>query len=318
MPPLPKRPSAHPDEAMLDATGARMDAFARDDALRKAAAEAAGFDPDGDDDESHLVQRSAASDNALSVAALDGVADAAAQVGKAGDGGSASGKGGAVVRAPYVRRGALRVELKKACLEWDNGTELLTDASLTVRGWQRLTSVHRCTTLPNDDEAPFLWLGALYQYTWAPFRKRSASLSGCIAEPHFVPARLGRVLSPRATLRHHQVRDGELCMVVGTTGSGKSGLLSAIIGELEPVSGKVASRGAIAYVSQVAWIQNATLKDNVLFGKPWDEKRYAAIIEVPWCPWIQGEVNGRFCRCGSGEVFGCRVCLASAAVSVSG
>jgi ABC-type multidrug transport system fused ATPase/permease subunit len=69
---------------------------------------------------------------------------------------------------------------------------------------------------------------------------------------------------------HLGVRDGELCAVVGQTGSGKSGLLSSLIGEIEPTCGVVATRGSIAYVSQVAWIQNATLKDNILFGKPFD------------------------------------------------
>lgn len=69
------------------------------------------------------------------------------------------------------------------------------------------------------------------------------------------------------------VKDGELCCVVGATGSGKSGLLSAILGELEPTAGWVTSRGSIAYVSQVAWIQNASLKDNVLFGRPFDAER---------------------------------------------
>jgi ABC-type transport system involved in cytochrome bd biosynthesis fused ATPase/permease subunit len=76
------------------------------------------------------------------------------------------------------------------------------------------------------------------------------------------------------------VRDGELAMCVGATGSGKSGLLAAIIGELEPTGGKLRSRGRIAYVSQVAWIQNATLRDNILFGAPLDEARYAAVVHA--------------------------------------
>jgi len=70
------------------------------------------------------------------------------------------------------------------------------------------------------------------------------------------------------------VKQGELCSVVGSTGSGKSGLLAAILGELEPTGGTVTSRGSIAYVAQVAWIQNASLKDNVLFGKAFDAERY--------------------------------------------
>jgi ATP-binding cassette, subfamily C (CFTR/MRP), member 1 len=75
------------------------------------------------------------------------------------------------------------------------------------------------------------------------------------------------------------VSDGELCMVVGQTGSGKSGLLASLIGELVPTEGKARTCGRIAYVSQVAWIQNATLKDNILFGKPFDPVRYAQVID---------------------------------------
>lgn len=78
------------------------------------------------------------------------------------------------------------------------------------------------------------------------------------------------------------VQRGELCSVVGSTGSGKSGLLAAILGELEPTRGTVVSRGSIAYVAQVAWIQNASLKDNVLFGKPFDAERYAGLAIKIW------------------------------------
>ena len=38
--------------------------------------------------------------------------------------------------------------------------------------------------------------------------------------------------------------------------------------------------GNIAYVSQVCWIQNTTLKDNILFGKEYDETKYASVLEV--------------------------------------
>lgn len=71
-----------------------------------------------------------------------------------------------------------------------------------------------------------------------------------------------------------------LTAVVGTVGSGKSSLISAFLGEMEKTSGRVNTIGTIAYVSQQAWIQNATLKDNILFGKPLDKKRYDQIIEA--------------------------------------
>lgn len=60
--------------------------------------------------------------------------------------------------------------------------------------------------------------------------------------------------------------------------TGKSSLISAYLGEMDKLSGKVNTLGKIAYVSQQAWIQNATLQDNILFGKPMDLKRYNQVI----------------------------------------
>jgi len=58
------------------------------------------------------------------------------------------------------------------------------------------------------------------------------------------------------------VKPGSLIAVVGTVGSGKSSLLSALLGEMNKVSGSVNSIGSVAYVPQQAWIQNATVQVN--------------------------------------------------------
>jgi ATP-binding cassette subfamily C (CFTR/MRP) protein 1 len=55
------------------------------------------------------------------------------------------------------------------------------------------------------------------------------------------------------------VQRGSLVAVVGRVGSGKSSLLSGLIGEMRKVSGSVTFGGRVAYCSQTAWIQNATL-----------------------------------------------------------
>lgn len=68
--------------------------------------------------------------------------------------------------------------------------------------------------------------------------------------------------------------------VVGTVGSGKSSLVSAFLGEMDKVSGRVNTVGKIAYVPQQAWIQNATFQDNILFGKPLDQKLYDKVIDA--------------------------------------
>ncbi len=46
------------------------------------------------------------------------------------------------------------------------------------------------------------------------------------------------------------------------------------------MKGNVVQRGGLAYVSQQAWIQNMTLRDNILFGNPYDEAKYNEVIRV--------------------------------------
>ncbi|XP_045534713.1 multidrug resistance-associated protein 1 isoform X4 [Papilio machaon] len=83
-------------------------------------------------------------------------------------------------------------------------------------------------------------------------------------------------------LRNISVRipRGSLVAVVGAVGSGKSSLLAALLGEMDKISGRVNTLGSIAYVPQQAWIQNATLQDNILFGKPLDKSKYSNVIGV--------------------------------------
>ena len=77
-----------------------------------------------------------------------------------------------------------------------------------------------------------------------------------------------------------KVKDKSLTAVVGRVGQGKSSLLSAIIGEMYKLEGSIRVRGRIAYVPQQAWILNATLKDNILFGNAYDPERYRQVLRV--------------------------------------
>ncbi|XP_040856624.1 ATP-binding cassette sub-family C member 3 isoform X2 [Ochotona curzoniae] len=77
-----------------------------------------------------------------------------------------------------------------------------------------------------------------------------------------------------------QIPKGALVAVVGPVGCGKSSLVSALLGEMEKLEGKVSMKGSVAYVPQQAWIQNCTLQDNVLFGQPLDPKRYQRALEA--------------------------------------
>ncbi|XP_063974580.1 multidrug resistance-associated protein 1 isoform X9 [Diachasmimorpha longicaudata] len=86
----------------------------------------------------------------------------------------------------------------------------------------------------------------------------------------------------KPTLRNINVsvKHGQLVAIVGTVGSGKSSLVSAFFGEMYRLSGRVNTRGSIAYVSQQAWIQNATMQDNILFGRAFDKTLYNKVIEA--------------------------------------
>ncbi|CAM1327899.1 ABCC2 (predicted) [Pycnogonum litorale] len=75
------------------------------------------------------------------------------------------------------------------------------------------------------------------------------------------------------------LKTGSLVAVVGQVGSGKSSLVSAIIGELEKKSGYVGIKGSLSYVPQTAWIRNDTIKGNVVMQKPFDDKTYTDVIQ---------------------------------------
>ncbi|EPS42193.1 hypothetical protein H072_3924 [Dactylellina haptotyla CBS 200.50] len=94
---------------------------------------------------------------------------------------------------------------------------------------------------------------------------------------------------------------GELSLITGATGSGKSLMLSALLGEADLLTGSLEMPRALpkalrydsqanpdswilsssaAYVSQIPWIENATIKDNILFGLQYDETRYNEVLRV--------------------------------------
>ncbi|KAJ2832598.1 hypothetical protein GGI24_001173 [Coemansia furcata] len=72
----------------------------------------------------------------------------------------------------------------------------------------------------------------------------------------------------------------QLVAVIGRVGAGKSSLMSAILGEMVKSAGSVTVRGSLAYVPQQAWIMNATLRDNILFGHRFDQELYDRVLDA--------------------------------------
>ncbi len=71
-----------------------------------------------------------------------------------------------------------------------------------------------------------------------------------------------------------------LTVITGPVGSGKSTLLSAIAGEVSDTSGTITCKGIVVYVPQTAWVFSGTIKENILFGKLYDELKYTQVIEA--------------------------------------
>lgn len=77
---------------------------------------------------------------------------------------------------------------------------------------------------------------------------------------------------------------GGLNVVTGPSGSGKSTLLMAILGETLVESGRVSSPKDVAYASQSAWLQNDTIRGNILFNSEFEEMRYNRVINACGLP----------------------------------
>ena len=77
-----------------------------------------------------------------------------------------------------------------------------------------------------------------------------------------------------------QARRGMRVAICGTIGSGKSSLLSCVLGEMQKLSGIVKISGEVAYVPQSPWILTGNIKENVLFGKPYESVKYDKTVET--------------------------------------
>uniref|UniRef100_A0A8D3A8R1 ATP-binding cassette, sub-family C (CFTR/MRP), member 9 n=1 Tax=Scophthalmus maximus TaxID=52904 RepID=A0A8D3A8R1_SCOMX len=94
-----------------------------------------------------------------------------------------------------------------------------------------------------------------------------------------------------------RIPTGQLTMIVGQVGCGKSSLLLAMLGEMQAIDGRVhwskppecemvheanisKNRYSVAYATQKSWLLNATVEDNITFGSPFSKQRYKEVIDA--------------------------------------
>nr|UOF76393.1 multidrug resistance-associated protein [Bursaphelenchus xylophilus] len=85
---------------------------------------------------------------------------------------------------------------------------------------------------------------------------------------------------PSLTGLNMAVPRGQLIAVVGKVGAGKSSLLMSLLGEMERLRGKIGVYGTVAYVPQQPWMQNGSVRHNIVFGKRFDEYFYGRVMDA--------------------------------------
>lgn len=77
-----------------------------------------------------------------------------------------------------------------------------------------------------------------------------------------------------------KINQGEFVAVIGRVGAGKSSLLLALMDEMVRHQGSVKKHGDIAYISQEAFLQNQTIRENIVFGKPFEKSKFDRTLRI--------------------------------------
>jgi ATP-binding cassette subfamily C (CFTR/MRP) protein 4 len=72
----------------------------------------------------------------------------------------------------------------------------------------------------------------------------------------------------------------QLIAVIGSVGAGKSSFLLSLLEELQITKGNLEVKGSIYYLSQEPWVFTSSIKQNILFGMPYEEKKFKEIIQI--------------------------------------
>uniref|UniRef100_A0A8C6Z130 ATP-binding cassette sub-family C member 5 n=1 Tax=Nothoprocta perdicaria TaxID=30464 RepID=A0A8C6Z130_NOTPE len=112
---------------------------------------------------------------------------------------------------------------------------------------------------------------------------KQKALPSCLEPPsRITPSKTGRENSTTTTLQNSSftVKKGKIVGICGNVGSGKSAIISAILGQMNLHNGTAAVDGTLAYASQQAFIFHGSIRENILFGEEYNEQRYNYAVNV--------------------------------------
>lgn len=89
---------------------------------------------------------------------------------------------------------------------------------------------------------------------------------------------------PAITVPSLSIERGELVVVIGGVGAGKSALLLSILGELQSFEGDISVCGSLGYGPQTPWIISDSIQGNITLGLPFDQERYRAVLRASGLP----------------------------------
>lgn len=146
--------------------------------------------------------------------------------------------------------------------------QLLSACAVAAASWGRIY-----TFLMASEAAPVS--SDVHPVNTDPIRISNGSFEWAKKDDAPAPAADENAEKPKAFIHdiNMSIKKGSLTAIVGPVGCGKSSLFSAILGEMNCVSGKVVANGSIAYCPQQPWIESSTVQENITFGKPMDIQR---------------------------------------------